>query len=166
MGFININFMLTHINSENQPEMIDVSAKAITQRKARAQSIVVLNEAIFQHLKEGEINSKKGPVFQTAILAGTMAVKETSKLIPLCHQIPIENCKFTIQADEKNFRVNIKCSVTATHKTGVEMEALTGASLAALTVYDMCKALSHDIRIESTCLLEKTGGKEDFQSLK
>ena len=157
--------MLTHINTDNQPEMVDVSAKAVTQRKARAQAVVALNEVIFQQLKGDEILSKKGPVFQTAILAGSMAVKETGRLIPLCHPIPIENCRFSIHTEE-NFRVKIECSVTATHKTGVEMEALTGATLAALTVYDMCKALSHDIRIESIRLLEKTGGKKDYRSLK
>jgi cyclic pyranopterin phosphate synthase len=101
-------------------------------------------------------------VFQTAIIAGTMAVKKTSELIPFCHPLPIEKCKITIAADEQQ-RVVIDCTVRVHHKTGVEMEALTGASVAALAIYDMCKGLSHDIVIESTQLIEKTGGKRDFK---
>ena len=102
-------------------------------------------------------------MFQTAILAGIMAAKKTSDLIPLCHPLPLDNCKIDIEPLE-NQRVKILCSATTDHKTGVEMEALTGASVAALTLYDMCKALSHDIRIVDTRLISKTGGKRDFTS--
>ena len=102
----------------------------------------------------------QGPVFSTAIIAGTLGTKQTSSLIPFCHPLPIENCSFDIQL--KGNEVHIECSVSTTHKTGVEMEALTGASVAALTVYDMCKSISHNIEILQTKLVKKTGGKSDI----
>jgi cyclic pyranopterin phosphate synthase len=108
-----------------------------------------------------EIQTKKGPVFQTATLAGIMAVKQTSNLIPLCHPLIIDKIKVDIQFSD-NQEVVIHCTVKNTGKTGVEMEALTGASVAALTIYDMCKAMSHEIIIKETKLLKKTGGKSDF----
>jgi cyclic pyranopterin phosphate synthase len=114
-------------------------------------------------LNGGEIRSKKGPVFQTAILAGVMASKKTSDLIPLCHPLPLNNCKIEIEPIE-NQQVKVTCSVSTDHKTGVEMEALTGATIASLTLYDMCKALSHHIRILDIRLISKTGGKQDFQA--
>jgi cyclic pyranopterin phosphate synthase len=143
--------------------MVDVSGKSVNRRTAVAQSIVQLTDTIWAQLHEGDIQTKKGPVFQTAILAGIMAAKKTSDLIPLCHPLPLDNCKIDIEPLE-NQRVKILCSATTDHKTGVEMEALTGASVAALTLYDMCKALSHDIRIVDTRLISKTGGKRDFTS--
>jgi cyclic pyranopterin phosphate synthase len=142
--------------------MVDVANKAITKRSARARSIVVVGEAIMQQLKGGDIHTKKGPVFQTAIIAGTMAAKKTAELIPFCHPIGLDNCKINIHISEAQ-EVVIECLATVTAKTGVEMEALTGATVAALTVYDMCKALSHDIVIRETRLIEKTGGKSDFR---
>jgi cyclic pyranopterin phosphate synthase len=152
----------THINPDtNYPTMVDVSDKQVTKRIARAQSIVVLSEEIMQHLQGNDIQTKKGPVFQTAIIAGTMAAKKTADLIPLCHPLPLENCKLEITINEQQ-EVVIECTATITSKTGVEMEALTGASIAALTIYDMCKAFSHHIVIRETKLLEKTGGKSDF----
>ena len=154
---------LTHIDAANNPTMVDVSNKAITKRMARAQSIVVLNNAVLQQLNCGDIQTKKGPVFHTAIIAGTMAAKKTAELIPFCHPVGLDNCKLTIGLNEAQ-EVVIDCVATVTAKTGVEMEALTGATIAALTVYDMCKALSHDIVIRETRLLEKTGGKSDFKS--
>jgi len=141
--------------------MVDVSGKANTHRTARAQTIVRLPETAMAALSDGELHTKKGPVFQTAILAGTMAAKQTATLIPLCHVIPLDKCAVHI-ATEGADRVVIECTVSAQHRTGVEMEALTGASVAALTVYDMCKAFSHDIVIEQTRLLEKRGGKSDY----
>ena len=153
----------SHINESNQPSMVDISAKSTNRRTAVAQSIVQLTDNIWAQLHEGEIQSKKGPVFQTAILAGIMAAKKTSDLIPLCHPLPLDNCNIDIEPLE-NQRVKILCSASTEHKTGVEMEALTGASVAALTLYDMCKALSHDIRIVDTWLISKTGGKNDFSS--
>ncbi len=154
---------LTHIDAAGQPAMVDVSDKAVTKRTALARSIVVLGDAVMQHLSGGDIQTKKGPVFQTAIIAGTMAAKKTSELIPFCHPIGLENCKLTIVINEAQ-EVVIDCLATVTSKTGVEMEALTGASVAALTVYDMCKALSHDIVIRETRLIQKTGGKSDYSS--
>ncbi len=143
--------------------MVDVSNKQITKRTATAQCIVVLGEAIMQHLSGTDIQTKKGPVFQTAIIAGTMAAKKTSDLIPLCHPLALENCKIHISVNEAQ-EVVIRCTAVITSKTGVEMEALTGASVAALTIYDMCKAMSHAIVIKETKLISKTGGKSDFSS--
>lgn len=152
----------THIDAHNQPTMVDVGDKTATERRAHARTIVQLPPEVLEKLVDGDIQSAKGPVFQTAIIAGTMAVKKTSELIPFCHPLPIEQCKITIAADAQQ-RVVIDCTVRVHHKTGVEMEALTGASVAALAIYDMCKGLSHDIVIESTQLIEKTGGKRDFK---
>lgn len=152
----------THINSSGNPSMVDVSEKAITKRVAKARSIVVLDDVILEKLQNEEIHTKKGPVFQTAIIAGVMAAKKTGDLIPLCHPIGLENCQVEISINDKK-EVEIICTASLTSKTGVEMEALVGASLAALTVYDMCKAFSHNIVIKETRLIEKTGGKRDFK---
>ena len=157
------NSTLTHIDAGGNAAMVDISSKQITKRTATAQSIVVLGNDIMQHLADNEIQTKKGPVFATAIIAGTMAAKKTWDLIPLCHPLALENCKITITANN-NGEIVIQCTVTITSKTGVEMEALTGASIAALTVYDMCKAASHAIVIKETKLISKTGGKSDFIS--
>ena len=155
------NDKFSHIDAGNNPAMVNVSDKQVTLRTATARSIVVLNEEIMSGLEGGEIQSKKGPVFQTAIIAGTMAAKKTGELIPLCHPIGLEGCDFSIEVNE--LEVVIECTAKISAKTGVEMEALTGASLAALTIYDMCKALSHNIVIKETRLIEKTGGKKDFK---
>jgi cyclic pyranopterin phosphate synthase len=152
----------THIDSSNNPSMVDVSHKIVTQREATAQSSILLTEEIVAQFKEGEINSKKGPVLQTSIIAGTMAVKKTADLIPFCHPLAIEKCTFKSNLD--GLLLTIFCTVKISGKTGVEMEALVGASTATLTVYDMCKALSHDLVIKETKLVSKTGGKSDFQS--
>lgn len=154
--------MLSHVTPNNKPTMVDVSKKSITYRKAKAVSIVVLPSCVIELFSDGDILSKKGPVFQAAIIAGTMAVKKTSELIPFCHQVPIEKCQIEIALNE-NKEVMIECSVGTHHKTGVEMEALVGASTAALTIYDMCKAVSQGIVIKETRLLEKTGGKSDYR---
>jgi len=140
--------------------MVDVSEKRPTKRSATARSIVVLTKEIAGLLKNGDILSKKGPVFQTAIIAGTMAAKKTGDLIPLCHPIGLESCEIDIQLIGHEAVIICTCSLEA--KTGVEMEALTGASVAALTIYDMCKALSHGLVIKNTQLIAKTGGKKDF----
>lgn len=150
--------MLTHLDKNNQPTMVDVTDKKTSARMAQAQSLVQLPEAIRPFFSGSELTLKKGPVFQTAIIAGTMAVKKTHEVIPFCHQIPVEGCKFEITMDE-NLLVTIVCRVKTTFKTGVEMEALHGATTAALTIYDMCKAVSHDIVLKETKLLKKTGGK-------
>lgn len=142
--------------------MVDVSAKQITHRTATARSIVVLPDIVLKKITEGDIQTKKGSVFQTAIVAGIMAAKKTGELIPLCHPLGLENCTVQIHINKQN-ELLIDCTASITAKTGVEMEALVGASIAALTVYDMCKALSHDIVIKETKLMEKTGGKNDFK---
>lgn len=152
----------THIDPENGfPTMVDVSDKQVTKRIATAQSIVILGNEIMQHLTGADIQTKKGPVFQTAIIAGTMAAKKTADLIPLCHPLALENFKVIISINSNN-EVVIECTASITSKTGVEMEALTGASVAALTIYDMCKAFSHNIVIKETKLLQKTGGKSNY----
>jgi cyclic pyranopterin phosphate synthase len=153
--------MFTHIDENNLPGVVDVSEKAATLRSATARSVISVPSEIMAALDAGEIHTKKGPVFQTAIIAGTMAAKQTSNLIPLCHPLPLEGCKFLI-APQGASDIVVECSVKTHHKTGVEMEALVGASVAALTIYDMCKALSHDMVIKETRLLEKHGGKRDF----
>ncbi|MBC7712822.1 MAG: cyclic pyranopterin monophosphate synthase MoaC [Rhizobacter sp.] len=150
--------MFTHVDDKNLPTMVDVTEKMTSHRVARAQSLVQLPSEFREHLKGDELYLKKGPVFQTAIIAGTMAVKKTHEIIPFCHQIPVESCKFKITINE-HLLVTIGCEVKTTFKTGVEMEALHGAMSAALTVYDMCKAISHNIVIGETKLMTKTGGK-------
>lgn len=152
----------THINADGQPLMVDVSEKKITHRIAKAKAVVVLDEQIIEKMQGEEIHTKKGPVFQTAILAGIMAVKKTSDLIPLCHPLPVEKCGVDIRFNEKN-EVEIICTAKVSSKTGVEMEALTGASVAALTIYDMCKGISHNMLIKEIKLLEKSGGKSDIK---
>ncbi|MCC6486760.1 MAG: cyclic pyranopterin monophosphate synthase MoaC [Candidatus Hydrogenedentes bacterium] len=154
--------MLSHLNEDNQPRMVDVGEKPVTRRSARARSIVSLPQEVSSLFVDGELQTKKGPVIQTAIIAGIMAAKKTSELIPLCHPIGLDNCEVTIILNDDRDLV-IECTATVHHKTGVEMEALTGASVAALTVYDMCKALSHNIVIRETRLLEKRGGKSDYR---
>lgn len=152
---------LTHINDKGNPTMVDVSSKQVTQRIAVAQSIVELGSEIMAELKNGEIHTKKGPVFHTAIIAGTMGAKKTSELIPFCHPVGMDDCK--IEITTQGTQAIIICIAKVEAKTGIEMEAITGASVAAITIYDMCKAMSHDIEILSTRLMEKTGGKKDFK---
>jgi cyclic pyranopterin phosphate synthase len=149
---------LTHLDDEDRPTMVNVGEKPVTFRTATAQSIVLLNEEIMALLAGDELHTKKGPVFQTAIIAGIMAAKKTGELIPLCHPLGLEDCKIDIRV--QNLEVVITCKASLHGKTGVEMEALTGATIAALTIYDMCKALSHDIVIKEVRLLEKTGGSK------
>ncbi|MBK9730829.1 MAG: cyclic pyranopterin monophosphate synthase MoaC [Chitinophagaceae bacterium] len=152
---------ITHLDETGRVKMVDVGEKKISHRIAVAQSVVVLPEEVVSKFAEGDIRTKKGAVFQTAIIAGIMAAKKTGELIPLCHPLGLENCNITIQLRNKNELV-IECTASITAKTGIEMEALVGATIAALTVYDMCKALSHHIVIKETKLLKKTGGKNDF----
>lgn len=155
------NSKLTHVGPSGDPSMVNVSEKAITKRTAKAQAIVKLGREIISLIRENELTTKKGPVFQTAILAGIMGAKKTSELIPLCHPLGLEDCQVTIQTEEEDIRIISTATLSA--KTGVEMEALTAAAVAALTIYDMCKAMSHEIVITEIKLLEKTGGKKDFR---
>ena len=153
----------THID-KNKPSMVDVGEKSETKRTAIAQSIVQLPEDMAPHIQDGEIKTLKGPVFQTAIIAGIQGAKRTWDLIPMCHQINLNKVGIDIILT-KGFKVEITCEAHCNGKTGVEMEALTGASIAALTVYDMCKAFSHNIEIQETKLIKKTGGKSDYTNL-
>lgn len=155
------NSKLTHVDAQGNPAMVDVSEKAITRRVAKAQAIVSLGAKVARQISENELMTKKGPVFQTAILAGIMGAKRTSDLIPLCHPLGLEDCRVTIEQRGEDVIITSVAALSA--RTGVEMEALTAVSVAALTVYDMCKALSHDIVIREIRLLEKTGGKNDFR---
>jgi len=153
--------MLSHLNDKNQPAMVDVSAKTATRRTAHARAVIELPEAVAAAITGGEITGPKGPVFQTAIIAGVMAAKKTSELIPLCHPIGLEDCKIEIRVSAAK-TLQVDCTTVVTHKTGVEMEAMTGAAVAALTIYDMCKGLSHGIVIRELRLIEKRGGKSDY----
>jgi cyclic pyranopterin monophosphate synthase len=147
----------SHLDNEQRPTMVDVSEKTATQRTAIAETRVRFPPAVTAALRENGLRSPKGPVFDTAIVAGVMGAKRTHELIPFCHPLGLESCRITI--DMEGDSALIRCAVSVHHKTGVEMEALTGASIAALTVYDMCKALSHDIVIGDTRLVAKDGGK-------
>ncbi len=154
---------LPHIDPANRPRMVDVGDKAVTRRVAVAEAVVRFPAAVAETLREGGMRSPKGPVIDTAIVAGTMAAKRTHELIPFCHPLAIERCR--IEADfATGTELAIRCEVAITSKTGVEMEALTGATVAALTVYDMCKALSHEIVIEGVRLLDKSGGRRTVKA--
>ena len=149
---------LSHLDAALRPTMVGVSAKAVTHRVAEAEARVALPPAVARALRASGHRSAKGPVFDTAIIAGVQAVKRTAELIPFCHPLPIEDCRIAITRVAGG-QLRIRCRVETHHKTGVEMEALTGAAVAALTVYDMCKALSHDIRIVEIRLVQKSGGR-------
>jgi cyclic pyranopterin phosphate synthase len=150
----------SHLDADHRPTMVDVSDKTASKRTAVAEARVHFPAAVAAALRESGLRSSKGPIFDTAIVAGVMGAKRTHELIPFCHPLGIESCQLSIEL-EGNSAV-IRCTVIVHHKTGVEMEALTGASVAALTVYDMCKALSHDIVISDVKLLRKEGGKSGF----
>ena len=154
---------LSHVSPAGQPAMVDVGGKRRSARRARARAEVYLPPPVRALLRGGELHGAKGPVFQTAITAGVMAAKKTSELIPLCHPIGLDRCDLTVELDAAGNAV-VTCVAAVEHKTGVEMEALTGAAVAALTIYDMCKAVSHDIAIRDLRLLEKSGGKSDYRA--
>jgi cyclic pyranopterin monophosphate synthase len=158
------NDKLSHVDHAGNPAMVDVSEKNMTPRVARAEAIVRLGPQIMSEIRNNELLTKKGPVFQTAIIAGVMAAKRTSELIPLCHPLGLDDCQIDIRAEGDRLIVTAVTKITG--KTGVEMEALTAVSVAALTIYDMCKAMSHDITIEEIKLMEKRGGKKDFKRKK
>lgn len=153
----------THIDKDQKPTMVDVSAKSVTERIAIAESIVYLGTEILREFEAAGWSSKKGPILDTAIIAGTMAAKKTSELIPFCHPLHLKSVKLAIEPIDDT-RLRIEARVKVLDQTGVEMEALTAASVAALTIYDMCKALSKEIVIENTRLIQKTGGKSDYKA--
>jgi cyclic pyranopterin phosphate synthase len=150
----------SHLDSEQRPTMVDVSDKSATKRTAVAEARVQFPPAVAAALRENGLRSPKGPVFDTAIVAGVMGAKRTHELIPFCHPLGLESCRIAVEMEGDS--ALIRCTVSVHHKTGVEMEALTGASIAALTIYDMCKALSHDIVISDTRLIAKDGGKSSY----
>lgn len=156
--------MFSHLDARNQPAMVNVGDKPVTRRTAYAVAVVSLPKDLRPLLKDGEIGTKKGPIFQTAILAGVMGAKKASELVPLCHLIGLDDCRIEIEPSAKGDEVIIHCRVQTHAKTGVEMEALTGVTVAALTIYDMAKAVSHDIVIREIRLIEKTGGKSDYRA--
>ncbi len=153
----------SHLDEAGKAKMVDVGNKKATKRVARARATVMLPDEVLKHFNGSEVETKKGGVFQTAILAGIMGAKKTSDLIPLCHPLALDNCAIDIHINEKDEMI-ILTETSIESKTGVEMEALTAASIAALTVYDMCKGLSHDIVIKEIKLLSKSGGKSDFET--
>lgn len=150
---------LSHIK-DGSPQMVDVSEKQHTVREAKAQAVVTFPTDVWTILERDGFSTPKGAITQTASIAGVMAAKQTGHLIPLCHPLPITHCDIQFEIGQQQFRIIATTRISA--GTGVEMEALTAASVAALTIYDMTKALSHDIRITDLMLLEKTGGKKDF----
>jgi cyclic pyranopterin phosphate synthase len=153
----------THISKDGNPQMVNVSEKKVTLRTAKAQAIIDVGEEILGRIQDNELITKKGPVFQTAIIAGVMGAKKTADLIPFCHPLGLEDCQVKISVNNSKIVIDSEAVVTA--KTGVEMEALTAATIAALTVYDMCKALSHHISIQEIKLMEKSGGRKDFKRI-
>lgn len=153
---------LSHIDQQGKSRMVDVGDKTITRRAAVAQTKVIFPVEVFKQLQQSQLTSAKGSIVDTANIAGIMAAKRTADLIPMCHPLPIDFCKLDFTQVDEDCSLLIQAEVRVNHKTGVEMEALTAASVAALTIYDMCKALSHDIRINDLQLVNKTGGKSDF----
>jgi len=151
----------SHLDEDNRPKMVNVGGKDISRRRAVAQAEMFLGKEIMDQFSQGEIRTKKGAVFHTAVIAGIQGAKKTSDLIPLCHPLALNSVDIDIEEkDEKS--ILIRCSVETEGKTGVEMEALTGASVAALTIYDMCKAISQKMIIREVKLIMKTGGKTDL----
>ncbi len=153
----------THINKDNNPKMVDVSAKKTTKRTAIAKATLFLGKEILSQFTNDELITKKGPVFQTAIIAGIQGVKKTSELIPMCHPLMINGVDIDIKIVDSE-TIDVFCKVTIEGKTGVEMEALTGVNITCLTIYDMCKSISQEIVIKEVRLLEKTGGKSDIKN--
>ncbi len=153
----------THLNKKNQPKMVNVSDKAVTKRTAVAKASMFLGTEIISHFTNDDLITKKGPVFQTAIIAGIQAVKKTSELIPMCHPLLINGVDIDIDIVD-DAHIAVFCTVTIEGKTGVEMEALTGVNIACLTIYDMCKAISQKMVINEVKLVEKTGGKSDIKN--
>lgn len=155
---------LSHLDADGDIHMVDVGHKTVTTREAVAQGYVIFPSDIYQHIKQADGQTKKGSITQTAHIAGIMAGKRTHDLIPLCHPLPLDKIGLSFEYDDDNNAIKVKGTVRVTHKTGVEMEALTAVSVACLTIYDMTKALSHDIIINDVRLVTKTGGKSDYQA--
>lgn len=153
----------SHISAKGIPGMVNVEHKIPTYRTAKAAGRVIFPEAVFEELQKRDFVAAKGSIVQCAIVAGSLAAKQTDKLIPFCHSLPLEGCKIQIEILTEQRSMEVIAIVGTTAKTGVEMEALTAVSVACLCIYDMVKALGHDLRISDIRLLEKTGGKKDFR---
>ena len=148
---------LTHLDDQGNAKMVDVGDKDVTSREAVARGHVSIQPETLRLIKEGLM--KKGDVLTIAQLAGIMGAKKTSELIPLCHPLPLDRVDVDLELDEKEGRINITAAAKTTARTGVEMEALTAVSVAALTLYDMCKSVDHEMRIEAVRLVKKSGGR-------
>ena len=148
---------LTHFDENGKAVMVDVTEKKDTVREAVAEGRIFVNKEVFRAIKDG--TAAKGDVLGVAATAGIMGAKRTSELIPMCHILPITNCRVNFEMEPKDCAVYCTCTVKVTGKTGVEMEALTGVSVALLTIYDMCKAMDKTMEIGEICLVKKTGGK-------
>ena len=159
----NLPRKLSHLDSDGDIHMVDVSGKTASIRAAHAQGQVCFPSDIYQHIKAADGMTKKGSITQTAHIAGIMAAKRTHDLIPLCHPLPLDKIGLSFDYDDNSSAIIVNATVKVTHKTGVEMEALTAVSVACLTIYDMTKAISHDITIDNIHLITKTGGKSDYQ---
>lgn len=160
----NMPSALSHLDSNGDVTMVDVSGKTATTREATAVGQVRFPSDIYQQIKAADGMTKKGSITQTAHIAGIMAAKRTHDLIPLCHPLPLDKIGLTFDYDDALNSISVSAVVKVTHKTGVEMEALTAVSVACLTIYDMTKALSHDIIIDDIHLIKKTGGKSDYKN--
>lgn len=156
INYLHVKAKLTHVRSDGSVRMVDVGRKSPTQRVAAAQAVVRMNKAAHRALKSGSL--KKGDALATAQIAGVLAAKRTADLIPLCHPLPLTHIDVAIRLRGDDSAV-VVCTAKCLGPTGVEMEAMTGACVAALTLYDMCKALDRGIVIDSVQLLEKSGGK-------
>ncbi|WP_367103603.1 cyclic pyranopterin monophosphate synthase MoaC [uncultured Psychrobacter sp.] len=154
---------LSHLDSDGDITMVDVTGKKPTTRQASAMGQVRFPQEIYQQIKATDGMTKKGSITQTAHIAGIMAAKRTHDLIPLCHPLPLDKIGLTFDYNDEQSSIDVNATVKVTHKTGVEMEALTAVSVACLTIYDMTKAISHDIVIDNIHLVAKTGGKSDYK---
>ncbi len=148
---------LSHFDGQGNAVMVDVTGKEVTVRTATAKGSILTGPAVVTHIKNGDV--KKGDVLAVARVAGIMATKRTAELIPMCHPLMLTGCTIDFEIDEESSRITAVCTVKLTGKTGVEMEALTGVTVALLTIYDMCKAIDKSMEITGIHLAEKTGGK-------
>lgn len=148
---------LTHINEQGRAKMVDVSEKEDTAREAIAVGSIYMKKETLERIKEGGI--KKGDVLSVAQVGGIMGAKNTSNIIPMCHPINISGCNISFKLDFENLKIDIEAAAKTVGKTGIEMEALTAVSIAALTIYDMCKAIDREMTISNIMLIKKSGGK-------
>ena len=155
--------MITHLNKKNKPKIVNINKKNPSVRTAVAQGIVSFSKIVFKKIEK--MQTKKGEIVSIAIIAGIMGAKKTSELIPLCHNIGIENVEIDIKTDNGSESLIIKARVITIGKTGVEMEALTAVSISCLTIYDMCKSMDKSIVIKEIKLISKSGGKSDYKGI-